>query len=336
MSLNPDGTPEIRALFAAVDALADTSPLVTVDGNRLTDRGRKVQRNYVNWRAKKLVPVVLRNSPPKQGDAAYFARFLKLTDGKWLPNRATVMHIFAEGRTCPPECLREALGDIAGPIKLVDAEGPEGIAFGDLIGAMLEQIHANGRGNKKNWRETTGGTRARTLEDALLNSPAIRSVNESFVDEGANDELAMVNPGPAMAQWLAALFSGLFDQDVDPLLFDANADLVEPVLLTPLLRVAGVDATEISSENGYEHGDNMTQAAKVMGRIIRRLNTNPETITPSIRKVRAPLILGARLMPPLAAQLGIQATSDEPRDHAFLDSFIIFIAALVRENEASD
>lgn len=336
MPLNPDGTPEIRALFAAVDSLADTSPLVTVEGNRLTDRGRKVQRNYVNWRAKKLVPAVLRNSPPKQGDAAYFARFLKLTDGKWLPNHATVMHIFAEGRTCPPECLREALGAIAGPIKLVDADHPEGIAFENLIEVMLEQIHSNGRGNKKNWRETTDGKRARTLEDTLLNSPAMRSENETFVDEWANDELAMANPGPAMAQWLAALFSGLFDQDVDPLLFDANADLVEPVLLTPLLRAAGIEPTEINSEVGYEHGDNMTQAAKAMGRIIRRLNTNPETLTESIRKVRTPLILGARLMPPLAAQFGIRATSDEPHDHSFLDSLIIFAAAWVQENEVSE
>lgn len=336
MPLNPDGTPEIRALFAAVDALADTSPLVTVDGNRLTDRGRKVQRNYVNWRAKKLVPVVLRNSPPKQGDAAYFARFLKLTDGKWLPNRATVRHIFAEGRTCPSECLREALGDIGGSIKFVDAEDPEGIASGDLIGAMIEQIQSNGRGNKKNWRETTEGTRARTLEDGLRNSPAMRSVNESFVDEGVNVELAMANPRPAMAQLLAALFSGLSDQDVDPRLFDADADLVEPVLFTSLLQAAGIDPTEVPSEVGYELGDYMKEAAKVIGRIIRRLNTNPESITESIRKVRTRLILGARLMPPLAAPFGIRATSDEPRDHAFLDTLIIFVAAYVTEKAASD
>ena len=119
-------------------------------------------------------------------------------------------------------------------------------------------------------------------------------------------------------------------------MFDADADLVEPVLFSPFLQAAGIDPAEVNSEVGYEHGDYMNEAAKLIGRIIRRLNTNPETLTESIRKVRTPLLLGARLMPPLAAQFGIRATSDEPRDHSFLDSLIIFAAAWVQENEVSD
>jgi hypothetical protein len=338
MPLNRNGTPEIRELFASVDKLSSppVAQLVSPDGAHLTERGQKVQRNYVNWRAKKLVPKVLRNFPPQPGDAEYVARFLKLTDGKWLPNHATVLHIFAEGRLCPSEPLRETLRAIAGPLHFVDSDDPEGIAPEDLVSAVLSQIQSDGRGNKKHWRETQEGKRARLFENILLDSPAAPSVNQWAVDEEEKDQEAMKDPGPAIAQILAPLIAGLLGQDVDPSLFDIDADLAEPILFSSLLAAAGIDPTDIPDEVQAEHGQHMKQTANVIGRAIRRLDANPESISASIKEVHVLLVAGAKCWPALAAQLSIRADSDEPRDHAFLDCIIIFAAAYVTEKAASD
>lgn len=336
MPRNRNGTPEIRELFAAVDKLSGPTVirLVSPDGAHLSERGQRVQRNYVNWRMRKLVPEVLKNSPPRVGDAKYMARFLQLTDGDWLPNSVTVQHIFVQGVPCPPQVLSEAIRSLGIPLVMVEADDPEGVAPEDLIATMFELLQDQGRGNKKEWRETSRGKPARFFLTALDGATATPSDNDAMVADEARDEPARVDLGPAIAQIIAALFTGILGQDIDPQSLHNDADLAGSSLAAASLEAAGISLNDFSTVEFTENQEFLTEQAEVFGRALNRLRTNPESITTNITRLRPLLIIGAQIFPAFADRLGVKAGSDDPHDLAVLDTILIIVAAYLTERQA--
>ncbi len=335
MPRSPHGTAEIRALFASVDDLhpASGDPLVSADGLDLTDRGSKAQRSYENWRRRKLVPSVLKNSPPGPIDAQYVAHFFRLREAGWLPNSATVLHIFAQGIHCPPEVVQEALTSIVPSFALADegAEAPQAVQLEDLVDMVLAANKAQGRGNQKNYRETAKGAGSRLLESSFTGGSIVDSVNNDFVPEEAKDRPRTASPEAIAANILAPLISGYLGREIDPSALAKHADPRAEINLKPPLRTLGMNLEDFTPEQLEREKSWNIEWLGNAGRALARLNNDPESISPMIKKVRALFELGRPLVPPNIRPFGIRMDSDEPHDLEILDTLIIYTAAFATE-----
>jgi hypothetical protein len=331
MPRNPDGTSEIRALFASVDQLARSQDrlLVAAEGSQLTDRGRRIQRNYENWRRRKLVPAVLKNSPPNPIDAQYVDRFLDLTDGRWLPNIATVLHIFAEGVPCPPEVIRNATRTVWAPMKAAEEGDPDAVSLDKLAGAARDEIHDQARGNKKNWRESSGGKLARLLAEVLESGTAIPSDNEEFVDDEAKEAPLPVSGKAAIAQIISPLVGDALGREVEPSELDINAGMFDAFSYAPALKAFGINPDTITANNRSKTKRAMNEMTLLYPPAVARLRDDPESITARIK----PFFEVFEMFSTAVNELGIKIDLDSPKVRATLDVVMIVLVAIEVEKE---
>jgi len=338
MPRNPAGTPEIRALFSAVDALSvdGIENLVSPDGATLTPAGHSVARSYENWRQRGLVPDVYYRHPALSEDAPYVAEFLKLVKGGWRANHECVRHLYASAIWCPPKVIRNALSTIIPVVERADPSDPDAINI-DQLASQLEQVLDDiGRGNSKDYRETSDGHIARLLGNVMKSGKGDPGELAEYVAPDARGSIE----GPTLHENLKIISGWLISTLLaDPSGgMDANLSMFgedDSHYLGPdfdsLLKKFGFDTSDITIEERRQNVEDLRSFIRRLGAATTRLRGNPESLYPQIHTMRSLARVAFRVIPALKGLFGPANAEFTPKQHAQIDTLIIYFAALSAE-----